>query len=93
VPTSPNHGPNASIFIVGQEFYEDDDLPNSDFALIDLLGTHGNAMDTLIDKAGAKLIPERVVSARVKRMMEIPEHLTVIKAPLEQIEDALTHAR
>ena len=87
------HGPDASIFIVGQEFYEDDDFPNSDFALIDLLGTHGNAIDTLIDKAGTKLIPERVVPARVKRMIEIPEHLTVIQAPLEHIEDALTHAR
>lgn len=87
------HGPDASIFIVGQEFYEDDDFPNSDFSLVELLGSHGGPIDWAIAKRGAKLLPMRIVGAATKRMMEIPEHLTVIGAPLEGIEDALTHAR
>ena len=87
------HGPESSVFIVGQEFYEDEDFPNSDFSLIDVLGTHGGAIDTLVEKAGEKLIPERVIPAKAKHMMEIPEHLTVIKAPLDIVEHALTHAR
>ena len=87
------HGPSASIFVVGQEFYADDDFPNSDFSLIDLLGTEGNAVDTLVEKTGRKLMPERVIAASVRHMMELPEHLTVINAPLDEIEHALTHAR
>jgi hypothetical protein len=36
------HEPGASLFIVGQEFYEDDDFPNSDFSLIEILGERGS---------------------------------------------------
>jgi hypothetical protein len=86
-------GPESTVFIVGQEFYEDDDFPNSDFSLIDVLGTHGNAIDTLVEKAGSKLIPERLIPAAAKHMMEMPEHLTVINASVDVIEHALTHAR
>jgi hypothetical protein len=87
------HGPESTVFIVGQEFYEDDDFPNSDFSLIDVLGTHGRPIDTLVEKTGSKLAPERRIPATAKHMMEIPEHLTVIRASLDVIEQALTHAR
>lgn len=87
------HGPESSVFIVGQEYYEDDDFPNSDFSLIDLLGTHGSPVDTLVETAGRKLVPERVIPAKSKHMMEIPEHLSIIRAPLEDIEQVLIYAR
>ena len=48
---------------------------------------------TVLVKTGHKLVPIRIVPAATKRMMEVPEHLTVIGAPLDRIEDALTHAR
>ena len=87
------HGPESSVFIVGQEFYEDDDFPNSDFSLIELLGSHGSPVDVLVEKTGRKLTPERVIAAKAKHMMEIPEHLSVIEAPLDLIEQELIYAR
>jgi len=77
------------IFIVGQEFYEDDDFPNSDFVIVDLLGTHGRPVDTLLERNGRKLTPERVVPASVKRLVEIPEHMTTVEAAVEAVEHAL----
>ena len=87
-----DHGPGASVFVVGQEFYEDDDFPNSDFAIVDLLGSDGRAIDSLLVKLGGKLTPERVIPADVKNLVEIPEHLTVVEARLDHIEDALPKA-
>jgi len=80
---------NASIFITGQEFYEDDDFPNTDFSMIELLGTGGTAVDVLLTKSGRKLTPERVIPASVKNALELPEHLEVVPAPLDRIESAL----
>ena len=87
------HDAGASLFIVGQEFYEDDDFPCSDFSIVDLLGTGGQPVDTFIEKHGPKLTPERVVPAAVKRRLLIPEHLTVVPAPLETVEAALSRSR
>src|SRR5215213_3363646 len=80
---------SASIFITGQEFYEDDDFPNTDFSMIELLGTGGRAIDVLLTKSGRKLTPERVIPASVKNALELPEHLEVVPAPLDRIESAL----
>ena len=80
---------SSTIFIVGQEFYEDDDFPNSDFSMIEILGGSGRAVDVLVAKRGRKLAPERVIPAHIKNQLEIPEHLAVIDAPLEGIESAL----
>jgi len=77
------------LFIVGQEFYEGDDFPNSDFSIVDLLGTHGRPIDTILEKSGVKLKPERVVPANVKRLVEIPEHMITVEAEIEQVEHAL----
>jgi hypothetical protein len=83
----------ASVFIVGQQFYEDDDFPNSDFSIIDLLGTHGRPVDSILVKTGRKLVPARVVPADTKRLVQLPDHLTVVGAPLERVEAALPMAR
>jgi len=81
--------PGTCVFIVGQEFYEDDDFPNTDFSMIDLLNESGIPATTLLTKAGSKLKPERVVPAAVKYAVELPEHLTVVHVSPEQIEGAL----
>jgi hypothetical protein len=83
----------TSVFIVGQEFYEDDDFPNSDFSIVDLLGTHGRAVDSLLVKTGRKLVPARVVPGNTKRLVQVPEHLSVVEAPLDHVEAALPRAR
>jgi lysylphosphatidylglycerol synthetase-like protein (DUF2156 family) len=83
----------ASVFVVGQQFYEDDDFPNSDFSILDLFGTHGRTVDSVLVKTGRKLLPARVVPAEVKRLVQIPDHLTVVGAPLDRVEAALPRAR
>ena len=79
----------SSVFINGQEFYEDDDFPNSDFSMIELLGTSGMAVDVLLLKRGRTLRAERVIPASVKDALELPQHLEVVPAPLERVESAL----
>jgi hypothetical protein len=86
-------GARASVFVVGQEFEEDDDFPNSDFAIVDLLGSHGRPVDSILVKNGTKLRPERVIAADVKRLVAIPEHLTIVEAPLDDVENALMAVR
>jgi len=86
-------GPDTSLFIVGQEFYEDDDFPNSDFSMVDVLGAGGGPIDTIIEKHGIKLMPDRVVPATIKWQLEIPEHMTVVPLALNQIVDRLPRSR
>jgi hypothetical protein len=82
---------NASLFIVGQEFYEDDDFPNSDFSIVEILGPRGNALDMIVQKHGQKLMRERVIPAAVKWRLAVPEHMTVVNRSVDTIEDALRH--
>ena len=82
-------GGASAVFIIGQEFYEDDDFPNSDFSMTEILGGGGTPVDVLLTKRGRKLTPERVVPARLKNQLDLPEHLEVVAAPLERIETAL----
>ena len=82
----------TSVFVVGQEFDEDDSFPNADFSMIEVLGEDGRPIDALIETHGRKLQPERVVPARVKWTFEIPDHLDVVAAPLDRVESALPPA-
>jgi hypothetical protein len=79
----------SSIFVIGQEFYEDDDFPNSDFSMIELLGASGTPVDVLLTKRGRKLTPERVIPAAIKNGVELPQHLSIASSPLDRIESAL----
>jgi hypothetical protein len=79
----------TSLFIVGQEFSGEVGFPNSDFSIVDVLGPDGTPIMALIEKNGHELTPERVVAARMKWQLRIPEHLTVVDIPLDRIEDAL----
>jgi hypothetical protein len=82
------HDAARVVFIVGQEFYEDDDFPNSDFSMIEILGS-GTPVDIWLEKTGRKLTPDRIVPARVKRTLELPEHLAVVDVPLDRVEELL----
>jgi len=84
---------SSTIFIVGQEFYEDVDFPNSDFSITEILGSGGLPVDVLVAKHGRKLVPERVVPARVKKDLGLPGHLEVVETALDQIESALPQSR
>jgi hypothetical protein len=87
-----DHEGNAAVFIVGQEFYEDDNFPNTDFSIVEILGGHGQPIDVLLHKRGRKLQPERIVSAAVKNRLELPEHLTIVPGSLDHIESSLPRA-
>jgi hypothetical protein len=47
--------PRAALFIVGQEFYEDDDFPNTDFSIVEILGTSGRPSRP--SHPGSSLVP------------------------------------
>lgn len=87
------HDAVSSVFVVGQEFYEDDDFPNTDFSMVEILGAAGYPIDILLKKDGRKLLPERVIAASVKHGFEIPQHLDVVPAPLDRLEETLPTAR
>ena len=83
---------SSTLFIVGQEFYEDDDFPNSDFSMVEVLGGSGRPIDVLTQKHGRKIQPERVVPAAIKNELQLPEHLEVVAAPVDAIETGLPRA-
>jgi hypothetical protein len=85
-----DHDGNSAVFIVGQEFYENDEFPNTDFSMVEILGERGQAIDVLIVKRGRTLRPERVVTATVKNRLELPEHLTIVPGTLDRIEASLS---
>jgi hypothetical protein len=81
-----DHDGDTTVFIVGQEFYEDDDFPNTDFSMIEILGERGQPIEVLLRKHGRKLLPERVVPAAVKNRLDLPPHLTIAPNSLDEIE-------
>ena len=85
-----DHDGNAIVFIRGQEFYEDDDFPNNDFSMVEILGERGQPIDVLLLKHGVKLKPDRVVPASLKNRLNLPEHLTIITSSLDDIETFLS---
>jgi hypothetical protein len=80
---------SSVVFVVGQQFYEDEDFPNSDFSMTEILGGSGQPVDVLMTKRGRKLAAERVIPAHVKRDLELPDHLEVVNVPLDRIESGL----
>ena len=87
------HDGDSSVFVVGQEFYEDDDFPNTDFSMVEILGAAGRPIDVLLKKDGRKLPPERVIAASVKHGLELPQHLDVLPAALDRLESTLRPSR
>jgi hypothetical protein len=75
----------SSVFVIGQEFYEDEDFPNSDFSILEILGTKGRPADVRRVTRGRKLVPEHVVPAATKLRLRLPAHLEVVPVPLEEL--------
>jgi hypothetical protein len=86
-------GDRRIVFVQGQEFYAEDDFPNTDFSLVDVLGPGNTVVDAIFIKTGARLQPERSIRRDVKNRLAIPDHLAVIEGDLKTIEAALTSAR
>jgi hypothetical protein len=89
LPTGASAKAGRVIFVQGQEFYADDDFPNTDFSIVDVLGPGKVVVDTLITRDGARLEPERRIGREVKDRLTIPEHLEVIEADLAHLESVL----
>lgn len=81
------------VFVRGQEFYRGSKFPSLDFSLIYPLDAGGRAVDMLIEKRAPAADPSRIVSSAVKKSLELPEHLAVIEAGLEQLEEVLSTSR
>lgn len=77
------------VFIAGQDFYPSAKFPNTEFALIDIIGPSGQVEDFLIRKSGEKLKPLRTIPVNVKARLRVPEHLEVIHGNLGQLEQLL----
>jgi hypothetical protein len=82
-------GDGTVAFVVGQEYYPQARFPSLDFSLVYPLDTDDNAVHMLIEKRGPRAKPVRVVSRDVKCELEIPEHLSIVRAPLHRIEEVL----
>ena len=89
-PAEASAKAGRALFVLGQEFYADDDFPNSDFSLATVLGPGNAIVDGIFTKNGAKLEPERRIARAVKDRLTIPDHLEVIEADLATVETFLT---
>ena len=85
-------GEGRVVFIVGQPFYPAARFPSLDFSIVYALDETGVTVDFWIEKRGERTKPDRVISAAVKRAVEIPEHLKVVHANLDWLEDVLPGA-
>lgn len=75
-------GEGRVLFVLGQEFYADDNFPNSDFSLATVLGPGNAIVDEIFTKSGVKLEPERRIARDVKDRLTISDHLEAIDADL-----------
>ena len=82
-------GDGQVLFVLGQEFYESEDFPNTDFSLIDVFAPGQTVGDLLFLKDGQRLEPERRISSDLKRQLSIPDHLTIDRMSLEDLESRL----
>src|SRR5262245_26885986 len=82
-------GDGRVLFVLGQEFYPDDEFPNADFSLVSVLGPNNVIADEIFVKDGTKLVPERRIAREVKDRLTIPDHLEIVEADLATIESTL----
>jgi hypothetical protein len=84
-------GDGRIVFVTGQEYYREDRFPSHDFSIVEPLDEWGRPAHEWIEKRGAAAAPTRVIPAAVKWELAdaIPEHLGVIRAELERLEDVL----
>ena len=81
------------VFLQGQEFYGTAGFPSLDFSLVMPLDEAGRRVDMFIEKRGRKATPQRLLSAALKRDLEIPDDLELVSGTLERIEERLRARR
>jgi hypothetical protein len=79
------HAPDACVILFGQQFYSDETFPNSDFSLVEVLGSNGVVADEIIQPHGRRLQPARTVPREEVETIERPEHLTVVPAGIDDL--------
>lgn len=77
------------FFLSGQQYYESARFPCLDFSLVHVLDEGGQVVDVLIEKHGARALPERTVPAEVKVRMEIPDDQEIIEGELDELDALL----
>jgi hypothetical protein len=77
-------GNGRAIVLTGQEFYEDESFPNSDFSIVQVMAGQA-VVDMLITRAGRKITPERVEPAAKKAQLDLPDDPQVVEIPLERL--------
>jgi hypothetical protein len=77
------------VFIHGQEFYASERFPNSDFSFIEIVGQDGVVVDEIMHVDGMRLVTERRLDRATKDRLELPGHLEVVAASLDDLEQAL----
>lgn len=82
-------GDGRLVFITGQEFYPDERFPCLGFSLVSPLDGEGLEVDCWIEARTDRAGPERVVPRETKRQLGIPEHFTVIRGTLDELEQIL----
>ena len=80
------------VFISGQDFYPGARFPTIDFSIVEFRDSSGCVLDMIIEKRGTKTAPERVISAKQKAQMEIPEHRAFLPGALDEVCAKLKNA-
>ena len=78
------------VFLQGQEFYAEGRFPSLDFSLICPLDQAGRHIHMFVEKRGPKAKPQRIVPASVKRKLQFPADLEIVKGALDGIEGLLS---
>jgi hypothetical protein len=80
------------VFVAGQELYAGPRFPNQDFSLVEFHTADGQLLDFIVEKRGAKLVPERVITAKEKENLHLPEHASFLEGTLEDVYAKLNSA-
>jgi hypothetical protein len=79
------------VFVIGQDFYADDDFPSLDFAIVHALDQRDQVAEMILEKRGPKVKPVRIVPAPTKATLHIPFdlHLETVDGPLDAVEQKM----
>lgn len=82
-------GADEVVVIAGQQFYPEARFPSLDFSLVYPQDEQAATVSFWMEKRGERAEPARVIPANVKRILDIPEHLTVVRCDLDRLEDVM----
>lgn len=77
------------VFISGQDFDASARFPCLDFSIVQFRNARGGVLDMVIEKRSAKARPERLIAAKDKAGLAIPEHGSFREGTLEEVYQQL----